>query len=341
MRLLEQIGYTNVRHYHGGIADWKEAGLPVESASAAAGASRSAPGALRSAAQSAAGQSSPVSARRGGAVGHPTLSRSRQWGSALLDLIESLSPGQIFVVWLGMVLVCGCLYWLTGFSGRPGLVDGGTPIAATLSGLMSAIYFSFVTTTSVGYGDVLPIGPMRVLSIFEAVTGLLIFGALVAKFVSRRQDELVRDIYNVTFEGRLDRVQTNLHLVLSELQSIAMMCDDGMSQPQRVAVRLESAVLVFGGELRAIHALLYNPQRAPEEAVLEAILVALASALRTLSDVLTCLPPALERPQALQSALRMICALADDICAECVPQVYAPTLTEWMDRVQQTARRIF
>jgi hypothetical protein len=39
------------------------------------------------------------------------------------------------------------------------------------------------------------------LSIFEAVTGLLIFGALVAKFVSRRQDELVRDIYNVTFEN--------------------------------------------------------------------------------------------------------------------------------------------
>ncbi|HEY2524214.1 MAG TPA: ion channel [Candidatus Binataceae bacterium] len=334
MRLLEQIGYTNVRHYHGGIADWKEAGLPVESASAAAAASRIAP------AQSAAGQSSPAPTRRGGVAAQPTLSWSRNWGSALLDLIEALSPGQIFVVWLGMVLVCGCLYWVTGFSSRPGLVDSGRPISGTLSGLLSAMYFSFVTTTSVGYGDVLPIGPVRILSIFEAVTGLLIFGALVAKFVSRRQDELVRDIYNVTFEARLDRVQTNLHLVLSELQSIALMCDDSAFQPQRVAARLESAVLVFGGELRAIHALLYSPQRAPEEAVLEAILVALASALRTLSDVLTCLPPGLERPQALQSALRMICALADDICAECVPQVYAPTLTTWMDRVQATARKI-
>ena len=340
MRLLQQIGYTNVRHYHGGIADWKEAGLPVESVPAAARASLIAPAAAQPAAQSAVGESNPVPARRGGVAGHPTLSRGRNWGSALLDLIEALSPGQIFVVWLGMVLVCGCLYWVTGFSGRPGLVDSGRPISGTLSGLLSAIYFSFVTTTSVGYGDVLPIGSVRILSILEAVTGLLIFGALVAKFVSRRQDELVRDIYNVTFEGRLDRVQTNLHLVLSELQSIAMMCDDGAFQPQRVAARLESAVLVFGGELRAIHALLYNPQHAPEEAVLEAILVALASALRTLSDVLTCLPPALERPQALQSALKTICALADDICAECVPQVYAPTLTTWMDRVQETARKI-
>jgi hypothetical protein len=339
VRLLQQIGYANVRHYHGGIADWKEAGLRVESAPAVAGASRIAPTAPRSAAQSAAEQSSAVRARRA-IVGHPTPARSRNWGSAMLDFIEALSPGQIFVIWLGMVLTCGGLYWVTGVTGRPGLVDSGRPIAGTLSGLLSAIYFSFVTTTSVGYGDVLPIGPVRILSIFEAVTGLLIFGALVAKFVSRRQDELVRDIYNVTFEGRLDRVQTNLHLVLSELQSIAMMCDDGAFQPERVAARLESAVLVFGGELRAIHALLYSPQRAPEEAVLEAILVALASALRTLSDVLTCLPSALERPPALQSALGMICALAEDICAECVPQVYAPTLTTWMDRVQETARKI-
>ena len=28
------MGYTKVRHYHGGIADWKEAGLPIESAPA-------------------------------------------------------------------------------------------------------------------------------------------------------------------------------------------------------------------------------------------------------------------------------------------------------------------
>jgi hypothetical protein len=326
------MGYTNVRHYHGGIADWKEAGLPVESAPAPAAPSPSIE--PRSAAESV-----PIAPRRIRPE-QRTVSRSRQWGNALLDLIESLSAAQIFFVWLGMVLVCGCLYWLTGFSRRPGLVDSGRPIAGTLEGLLSALYFSFVTTTSVGYGDVLPLGPVRILSIFEAVTGLLIFGALVAKFVSRRQDELVRDIYNVAFENRLDRVQTNLHLVLSELQSIATLCDEGVTQPQRVGARLESAVLVFGAELRAIHSLLYSPQRAPEETVLEAILVALASAMGALSNLLICLPPDFDRSPTLQSALKNICALADDICAECVPQVYARGLTVWMDRIQETARKI-
>jgi hypothetical protein len=258
----------------------------------------------------------------------------------LLDLIESMSPARIFSVWLGMVLLCGLVYWLPAVSHRPQLVDSGHPITPNFAGLLSALYFSFVTTTSVGYGDVLPLGPMRVLAIIEAVSGLLIFGALVAKFVSRRQDELVREIFAVTFENRLERVQTNLHLVLSELQAIARICDEGIAQPQRLSARLESAVLVFVGELRAIHSLLYSPQRAPEEAVLEAILIALASALRTLSDLLACLPREFERAVTLGSALKSVRVLAEDVCADCVPQVYAPGLSRWMDRVQETARSI-
>jgi Ion channel len=323
------MGYTNVRHYRGGIAEWKEAGLPVESSPAIARPEEPLPEL----------QSRPAPTRRIRPE-HPTVSRRQQWGNALLDLIERLSPAQLFSVWLGMVVASGSVYWLTGFSRHPGLVDSGRPIAGTLGGLLSALYFSFVTTTSVGYGDVLPVGPVRILSIVEAVSGLLIFGALVAKFVSRRQDEVVRDIYMVTFESRLDRVQTNLHLVLSELQAIASLCDEGVTQPQRVGARLESAVLVFGVELRAIHGLLYSPQHAPEEEVLEAILVGLASALRTLGEVLSCLPTEFVRSPTLESALRNIGALAEDICAECVPQVYAVALTVWMDRIQETARKI-
>ena len=79
---------------------------------------------------------------------------------------------------------------------------------------------------------------------------------------------------------------------------------------------------------------------APDAVVLEAILVALASALRMLSDVMVCLPLGFDRAVTLENALGNIRALADDICAECVPQVYAPSLTTWMDRIQETARKI-
>ena len=72
-------------------------------------------------------------------------------------------------------------------------------------GFASALYFSFVTATSIGYGDIVPVGGARVIAVAEAITALLVFGAVVAKFVSHRQEELVSEIHRFTFEERLDR----------------------------------------------------------------------------------------------------------------------------------------
>jgi len=323
--LLRRLGYSNLRHYRGGIGDWMERGEAVE---------RLAPPLVD--VPLVPGQDTAARPRERSLDG----SQRRQWATAFLDAIDSRPTSQLFLFWLAMVVLCGVAYWLAALLGYHGLVAGRVPIGFTAEGLATAIYFSFVTATSVGYGDVVPVGATRVLAIAEAVTGLLVFGAVVAKFVSRRQDTIVREIHRVTFEERLDRVQTNLHLVLSELQAIATMCDDGTVRPERVSVRLESAAMVFAGELRAIHDLLYRPQRAPAEPVLEAILAALAGAFRELTELLACLPTTFVRSTTLDGSLRVMARLADEICGECVPHAYAPALTMWMDRVQEAARRI-
>jgi len=323
--LLRRLGYSNLRHYRGGIGDWMERGEAVE---------RLAPPLVD--VPLVPGQDTAARPRERSLDG----SHRRQWATAFLDAIDSRPTSQLFLFWLAMVVLCGVAYWLAALLGYHGLVAGRVPIGFTAEGLATAIYFSFVTATSVGYGDVVPVGATRVLAIAEAVTGLLVFGAVVAKFVSRRQDTIVREIHRVTFEERLDRVQTNLHLVLSELQAIATMCDDGTVRPERVSVRLESAAMVFAGELRAIHDLLYRPQRAPAEPVLEAILAALAGAFRELTELLACLPTTFVRSTTLDGSLRVMARLADEICGECVPHAYAPALTMWMDRVQEAARRI-
>jgi len=321
--LLHELGYTNVRHYHGGMAEWTATGGSIELTTP-----------------------SPSNGKGGPAISPgrearaANRSRSQQWGNAILDAIESRSTAQLFLFWLAMILACAVVYWLGGLSHRHGLISGGTPVPFTPAGLAVSIYFSFVTATSLGYGDVLPMGALRIVAIMEAVAGLLVFGAVVSKFVSRRQDQLVREIHRVTFEQRLARVQTDLHLVLSELQAISAMCAEGNAQAERVAVRLESAAMVFAAQLRAVHDLLYRPQWTPEEAVLEAILASLAAALRELADVLACLPAGFRRSPMLDGACRRMARLAEEICGECVPRAFAPALTIWMDRVQATARRL-
>jgi rhodanese-related sulfurtransferase len=322
--MLRELGYSKVRHYHGGIVEWAEAGEALEPAEPrVSDTPRPASGFL------------PEADRRF----EPSAVWQR-WTAGLLDLAERWSTTRLFGAWLAMVVLSGCVYWLAALVGISSLIEGGAPIGAGLRGFLTAIYFSFVTTSSVGYGDVLPVGPARVLAIFQAVAGLLIFGAVVAKFVSRRQDELVRQIHRTTFEDRLNRVQTNLHLCLSDFLAIAALCDGSSVSSERVAARLDSAALVFVGEMNTIHDLLYAPQRMPDDRVLGAILANLASSLRTLRELLTCLPPDFSYSPVLGDSLKRVSSLAEEICADCVPRAYAPVLKSWMDRVREMARLI-
>jgi Ion channel len=330
--LLNELGYSNVRDYRGGIADWVESGEPTESVTDTA----SEPG---PAAELPAGP--PLGVSSSGAVGRgpARLSRMRRWDNSVLELVQRRSTLQLFLMWIGMILLSGFAYWLGALMGEHGLVEGGRPVGADLKGFADALYFSFVTATSIGYGDIVPVGGARVIAVAEAITALLIFGAVVAKFVSHRQEELVSEIHRVTFDERLDRVETNLHMVISEMLSITAMCE-AKAPLNRISTRLESAALLFLGELRTTRDLLYQPRLVVEEGVLAAILATLASALSVLSDLLAGLPPEFSRSQPFTITLDRLTGLAEDICGECVPHTYTPRLVFWMDRIQATARRI-
>ena len=330
--MLKELGYSNVRDYRGGIADWLESGEPTESAPEPASMPDPA-------IEMPTGPPLAVSLNGDAGRGPARLSRMDRWDKSVLGLVERRSTLELFIIWIVTIVLSGSCYWLGALMGEHGLVEAGHPVAADLNGFASALYFSFVTATSIGYGDIVPIGSARVIAVAEAITALMIFGAVVAKFVSHRQEELVTEIHRVTFEERLDRIEANLHMVISELLSITSMCE-AKAPVTRVNTRLESAALLFLSELRTTRDLLYQPRLMVEEVVLGAILATLASALSVLADLLACLPPDFSRSESLSIALEGLARLAEDICGECVPHSYTPRLTFWMDRIQATARRI-
>jgi hypothetical protein len=333
VRLLQSLGYDRVRDYPGGIEEWVGSAHPVETRPHAYVETSSTPlPEITTAALTVNGAAAPRAR---------TVAVSRQsWSNAFLDTIDSLSTGRLCLLWLGMILGCGAAYWISDLLGAHPLADGAAPLSRGIDGLLTAIYFSFTTATSVGYGDVVPRGGARVLAIVEAVGGLLVFGAIVSKFVSRRQDRIVSEIHRITFEDRLDRVQTGLHTVLGDFQLLGDLCSGAMIKPERLGARLESSVLLFSGELRAIHDLLYQPRNPPQEPILAAILASLFSSLQSLCVVLECLPQDFHRPYALARSLVTVSRLADEICADCVPQVYTANLRNWMDRIHELAARV-
>src|SRR2546428_450025 len=199
------MGYTDVRHFAGGLAGWTEGGGRLETEPTEVRATR-AVASLRSGAR----PRSDASPR----------SSSKNLARAFLASIAERSIGSLLRLWLGMILGFGVIYWIAdGWQGH-GLVANGNPVDLSAGGLAQAVYFSFVTALSIGYGDVVPLGPARVLAIAEGFAGLLIFGCVISKLVSQRQEEMVEEIHRTSFEDRLGRVRTNLHLVLSELQAI-------------------------------------------------------------------------------------------------------------------------
>jgi hypothetical protein len=322
VRLLDDLGYTNVRHYPGGLTEWIEH-QRVEDAVSSADAL--APSRIVTAA--AARRRSPA----------PIASLS----SRFVDALSDRSVGSLFRWWSAMVLACGGIYWLLDWWPRLALVAGGGPVDTGVRGFLSALYFSAVTATSVGYGDIVPLGVARLIAIVESVAGLLLFGCVISKFVSRRQEQLIGEIHRIAFEERLGRVRTNLLLVRTELQATAGLCEGHDIAPPAAVARIESAAMVFVGELHAVHDLLYRPQDTPEESVLEAILASLASVFREFNELLRCVQAgrAVQSP-ALSASIKVMSRLANEICGDCVPREFAPALRTWMDQIQRMAREV-
>jgi hypothetical protein len=52
------------------------------------------------------------------------------------------------------------------------------------------------------------------------------------------------------------------------------------------------------------------------------------------------LPARAEQSVSLSTGLKSVSALANEICGECVPRVYAPALKESMDQIQELARKL-
>jgi hypothetical protein len=82
-------------------------------------------------------------------------------------------------------LLWGLAYTLVA-QANPNAFSFSTPsgTAATMSGF-TAIYFSFITLATLGYGDITPAADIaRMLAMLEAMTGTLFVGVMIARLVS-------------------------------------------------------------------------------------------------------------------------------------------------------------
>jgi len=93
--------------------------------------------------------------------------RSERAGPYRHEITQAISV-SVFTAWMFAGVFIEALLWA--------LLYLHSPHIDTLPDLESALYFSMVTFTSVGYGDIVLTGPWRILASIEAANGVIIFG---------------------------------------------------------------------------------------------------------------------------------------------------------------------
>ena len=120
----------------------------------------------------------------------------------LKKLLETLDAIKLRFLILGSVaslIAFASLYYFGSLHGW-GLKESGQAYIS----FGSCLYFSVVTFTSLGFGDLVPVSVGRFLAGVEVVLGLTIFGLAVAKLSSYKQSYLLNQLYARDIQGKLD-----------------------------------------------------------------------------------------------------------------------------------------
>jgi hypothetical protein len=146
----------------------------------------------------------------------------------LIKLLDKASFTDIFLIWLGVIIIFGFIYSINT-----------SAMLTEPTSFLNAIYFSFITATTAGFGDIIPTGIGKIIVIIEVLISLLIYGVVISKIVSIKQEAILDEIYTISFQERITRLRSMLYLFRSDLNRVIERMNDGKSRTTTVR---ESAV---------------------------------------------------------------------------------------------------
>ncbi len=128
------------------------------------------------------------------------IKRTNKIFKQLSILVERTSLSRIALAFLLVIFGFALSYYFLG-----GLREGPGESGSKQS-FWNDVYFSVVTISSLGYGDIVPTGYARVLSASEVLLGLAFMGIIVAKLSSARISFHVKRIYGTDSQLRLKKL---------------------------------------------------------------------------------------------------------------------------------------
>lgn len=119
---------------------------------------------------------------------YPVFSRQR-FASKLIDLFCGYGerPLNVIIFSLGLICLFAVTYFFIGVTSAAGVIgfDRSQDLQANIAGFFNSLYFSVVTFTTLGYGDIAPVGASRFFAALEALMGSFTLALFVVVFVKK------------------------------------------------------------------------------------------------------------------------------------------------------------
>ena len=114
---------------------------------------------------------------------------------------------HIFMIWICAIIIFGFQYYLLHTT-KSYLYSTANKLP--IQSLFETLYFSFITATTTGFGDIVPYGNFRLIAILEVVAGLLLLAIVTSKLVSIKQNAILSEVYDISFNEKINRLRSSL-----------------------------------------------------------------------------------------------------------------------------------
>lgn len=166
--------------------------------------------------------------------------------------IRKVDFDLIIIFYFLFITLFGSVFFLLSFTDAHGIYENNAKINTDIAGYTDAIYFSFVTSTSLGYGDIRPLGVSRIFSVIEVVLSLFIFGIAISKIFSVKQERILSELYEFSFQERVTRIITGLYNFRAEIDSVIHKLNERQSgQKQLTKHEIEDQLDYIEGNLHS------------------------------------------------------------------------------------------
>ncbi|MFH0701652.1 MAG: potassium channel family protein [Candidatus Woesearchaeota archaeon] len=180
---------------------------------------------------------------------------------------DKLSFAAILSVWVTLVVIFGLTYYF--------LSNGNTylnynPTHSQVQGILNHIYFSFITATTTGFGDIVPMGYFKVIVIFEVIFGFLLLAVVTSKFVSIKQNIILGEIYELSFHEKVNRVRSSLLVFRQNISRIISRVEEKEIHKREIN-DLYNYISSLEDILREVCVLVHKPERSEYTKTLDSL----------------------------------------------------------------------